>query len=115
MTSSSTSPAGRWRIGFDIGGTFTDFILHDAQRSEITLHKRLTSPHDPSEAALLGLWERHTEKPDDHPAMLTACREFATAHAEDPLLPVRLRHTQPLVRLRRVSPNSATPPGRDTP
>ena len=57
MTSSSTSPAGRWRIGFDIGGTFTDFILHDAQRSEITLHKRLTSPHDPSEAALLGLDE----------------------------------------------------------
>jgi len=57
MTSFSTSPASRWRIGFDIGGTFTDFILHDAQRREITLHKRLTSPHDPSEAALLGLDE----------------------------------------------------------
>jgi hypothetical protein len=40
------------------------------------------------EAALLGLWERHTEKPDDHPAMLKACGEFATAHADDPLLPV---------------------------
>ena len=49
--------AKRWRIGFDIGGTFTDFILHDAQRGEIVLHKRLTTPHDPSEAALLGLDE----------------------------------------------------------
>ena len=49
--------AARWRIGFDIGGTFTDFILHDAQRSEVVLHKRLTTPHDPSEAALLGLDE----------------------------------------------------------
>jgi 5-oxoprolinase (ATP-hydrolysing)/N-methylhydantoinase A len=63
MNSSSRSAtergatASRWRIGFDIGGTFTDFILHDAQGSEVTLHKRLTSPHDPSEAALLGLDE----------------------------------------------------------
>jgi 5-oxoprolinase (ATP-hydrolysing) len=48
---------GRWRIGFDIGGTFTDFILYDSQQGAVTLHKRLTSPHDPSESALLGLQE----------------------------------------------------------
>jgi N-methylhydantoinase A/oxoprolinase/acetone carboxylase beta subunit len=29
----------RYRIGFDIGGTFTDFILHDAQSGQIRLHK----------------------------------------------------------------------------
>lgn len=47
----------RWRLGFDIGGTFTDFILYDAALREVTLHKRLTSPHDPSEAALTGVAE----------------------------------------------------------
>ncbi|MGN6771916.1 MAG: hydantoinase B/oxoprolinase family protein [Rhizobiaceae bacterium] len=48
---------GRYRIGFDIGGTFTDFILLDSQASTIRLHKCLTTPHDPSEGALAGLGE----------------------------------------------------------
>ena len=47
----------RWRIGFDIGGTFTDFILYDGEKRSVRLHKRLTTPHDPSEAALIGLEE----------------------------------------------------------
>jgi 5-oxoprolinase (ATP-hydrolysing) len=47
----------RWRIGFDIGGTFTDFILYDGSEGSVRLHKRLTTPHDPSAAALLGLEE----------------------------------------------------------
>jgi 5-oxoprolinase (ATP-hydrolysing)/N-methylhydantoinase A len=47
----------RYRIGFDIGGTFTDFILLDTERSEIRLHKCLTTPHDPSVGALQGLTE----------------------------------------------------------
>ena len=47
----------RWRVGFDIGGTFTDFILYDGEQSEVTLHKALTTPHDPSRAALEGLTE----------------------------------------------------------
>lgn len=47
----------RWRIGFDIGGTFTDFILYDQESRSVRLHKRLTTPHDPSEAALIGLGE----------------------------------------------------------
>ena len=49
--------AARWRIGFDIGGTFTDFILYDAAQGQVRLHKRLTTPHDPSEAAMQGLDE----------------------------------------------------------
>ncbi len=55
--SASASQPQRWRIGFDIGGTFTDFILYDQQDGQVTLHKRLTTPRDPSEAALLGLEE----------------------------------------------------------
>ena len=48
-----TTPS-RYRIGFDIGGTFTDFILLDTQRNDIRLHKCLTTPHDPSVGALAG-------------------------------------------------------------
>jgi 5-oxoprolinase (ATP-hydrolysing) len=47
----------RYRIGFDIGGTFTDFILLDTERNDIRLHKALTTPHDPSVGALEGLIE----------------------------------------------------------
>ncbi|WP_066819165.1 hydantoinase B/oxoprolinase family protein [Sphingomonas mali] len=57
----TSSPAARennrWRIGFDIGGTFTDFVLYDGDAGSVRLHKRLTTPHDPSEAALAGLGE----------------------------------------------------------
>jgi 5-oxoprolinase (ATP-hydrolysing) len=47
--------SARYRIGFDIGGTFTDFILLDTERSEIRLHKCLTTAQDPSVGALEGL------------------------------------------------------------
>jgi 5-oxoprolinase (ATP-hydrolysing)/N-methylhydantoinase A len=47
----------RYRIGFDIGGTFTDFILLDTAEARIRLHKCLTTPADPSVGALEGLSE----------------------------------------------------------
>jgi hypothetical protein len=40
------------------------------------------------EGALLDLWTQHIESPDDHDAVLKACRSFAKAHPDDPLLPV---------------------------
>src|SRR5579875_2505902 len=43
------------RIGFDIGGTFTDFVLADARSGAIRLHKCLTTPADPAIGALEGL------------------------------------------------------------
>ena len=46
-----------YRAGLDIGGTFTDFVLYDGERRRISLHKCLTTPHDPSVAALAGLGE----------------------------------------------------------
>ena len=49
--------SARYRIGFDIGGTFTDFILLDAEHGRISLHKCLTTPDDPSVGALEGLAE----------------------------------------------------------
>ena len=44
-----------WRIGFDIGGTFTDFILTDGATGALHLHKCLTTPEDPSIGALEGM------------------------------------------------------------
>jgi len=43
------------RIGFDIGGTFTDFVLADPATPALRLHKRLTTPEDPAIGALDGL------------------------------------------------------------
>ena len=45
----------RYRIGVDIGGTFTDFALFDDATGEIMTHKRLTTPDDPSQAVVEGV------------------------------------------------------------
>ncbi len=39
-----------WRLGCDIGGTFTDFVLLDEATGGFTVEKVLTTPADPSEA-----------------------------------------------------------------
>ena len=41
-----------YRIGIDIGGTFTDFALFDDDRHEIVTHKSLTTPKAPEQAVL---------------------------------------------------------------
>jgi N-methylhydantoinase A len=43
-----------YRVGFDVGGTFTDFVLQ-SPAGEISTGKRLTTYPDPSEACLAGL------------------------------------------------------------
>lgn len=47
--------ASPWRIGFDIGGTFTDLVLLNDDTGEAIRHKTLTTPEDPSEGAYTGL------------------------------------------------------------
>jgi N-methylhydantoinase A len=47
--------ARRYRIGFDIGGTFTDFALHDRETGAVHVWKRLSTPSDPSVGALAGI------------------------------------------------------------
>lgn len=46
-----------YRLGFDIGGTFTDFVLLDEATGNLYLHKCLTTYPDPSAGALQGLQE----------------------------------------------------------
>jgi N-methylhydantoinase A len=48
-----TTPA--WRLGFDIGGTFTDFVLQNAATGAVVVGKELTTPADPSQAVMQGL------------------------------------------------------------
>ncbi len=52
-----TNGVGKYRLGFDIGGTFTDFVLSNPETNEIAVHKCLTTPDDPSVGAMDGLQE----------------------------------------------------------
>lgn len=44
-----------YRIGVDVGGTFTDFTLHDDANGEVHFYKTASTPHDPSQAIEEGL------------------------------------------------------------
>lgn len=48
--------AGRYRLGIDIGGTFTDLVLL-SDDGAAAVGKVLTTPHDPAAAVLQGLGE----------------------------------------------------------
>ncbi|MFE7506497.1 hydantoinase/oxoprolinase family protein [Promicromonospora sp. NPDC057488] len=62
MSSSAAVPAGRrrWRIGIDVGGTFTDLVAVPGDDTSWSLadavtHKVPSTPHDPSEGVETGL------------------------------------------------------------
>ncbi len=55
---------GNLRLGCDIGGTFTDFVLVDSQTGQIHTHKCLTTPSDPSEAVAIGIEALQGALPD---------------------------------------------------
>ncbi len=49
------------RIGVDVGGTFTDFVLSDPVTGQLIVYKEPSTPHDPSfavERGLTGLLDR---------------------------------------------------------
>ena len=47
----------RYRIGIDVGGTFTDLYLHDQQTGVVARHKLLSTPGRPHVAPLQGIRE----------------------------------------------------------
>ncbi len=53
-----------YRLGCDIGGTFTDFVLLDDQTGEIKTGKCLTTPRDPSDAVEEGIRALEKTTPD---------------------------------------------------
>ena len=52
-----------FRLGCDIGGTFTDFVLLDDQTGQIHINKCLTTPADPSDAVEQGIRELELRRP----------------------------------------------------
>jgi N-methylhydantoinase A len=52
-----------FRLGCDIGGTFTDFVLVDTRTGEFFTNKCLTTPNDPSDAVEKGIKELLQIKP----------------------------------------------------
>src|SRR5215470_17776010 len=50
------------RVGVDVGGTFTDLVLHDPRRDLVHTGKLLTTPDDPSEAIVNGIVRLLQEK-----------------------------------------------------
>ncbi|MYJ71475.1 MAG: hydantoinase/oxoprolinase family protein, partial [Rhodospirillaceae bacterium] len=57
-----------YQIGIDVGGTFTDFVLHNDETGETSIHKLPSTPDDPSRAAVAGI------------EALSAREEFDPAH-----------------------------------
>ncbi len=53
-----------YRLGCDIGGTFTDFVLLNDKTGEITTGKCLTTPRDPSDAVEEGIRALEVTAPD---------------------------------------------------
>jgi N-methylhydantoinase A len=52
-----------YRLGCDIGGTFTDFVLLNDQTGELKIYKCLTTPNDPSDAVEHGIREMEKRTP----------------------------------------------------
>lgn len=56
-------PNPQYRLGCDIGGTFTDFVLVNDDTGEFQINKCLTTPGDPSDAVEQGIREMLDRKP----------------------------------------------------
>ena len=57
------NPKSRYRLGCDIGGTFTDFVLLNDDTGEFQINKCLTTPGDPSDAVEQGIQELLEREP----------------------------------------------------
>ena len=54
-----------WVLGVDVGGTFTDFSILDDATGEVHIHKRPSTPDDPSRAIIEGFRELIGQAPVD--------------------------------------------------
>ena len=60
---------GSYRLGCDIGGTFTDFVLVNDETGEFQINKCLTTPGDPSDAVEQGIQELQERNSDFMPRL----------------------------------------------
>ena len=90
----STAP---YRIGVDIGGTFTDFVLLDSRDGSLRNGKLLTTPHAPEQAVLEGirqLLDRHGIAPGQVQHVIHGTTLVANALIERRGVPTGLITTQ---------------------
>lgn len=59
-----------FELGFDIGGTFTDFALLNRESGELEIYKALTTPEEPEVGALEGLASFLGERGTPHEELL---------------------------------------------
>ena len=71
VNSSPRKASGGYRVGIDVGGTFTDLVLVRPDRS-IHLDKTATTPHDQSEGVMNGLERLARSEGKDLGAFLAA-------------------------------------------
>ncbi len=50
-----------WRLGVDIGGTFTDFVLMNTSTGQIVVNKVASTPDNPATAVITGLQQLHED------------------------------------------------------
>jgi len=55
METDLSNKGKNYRLGFDTGGTFTDFALFDESGSTLHVHKVLSTPQDPALAVISGI------------------------------------------------------------
>ena len=86
-----------YQLGFDIGGTFTDFTLIDSHTGQLKVFKSLTTPDDPAQGALNGMQEFYDKVGINHQAVnyiIHATTLVANTLIEHKGVPVGLITTQ---------------------
>jgi len=61
------------RIGIDIGGTFTDFVLYSNKTNNIASFKIVSTPDNPSAAVLDGLSKIFENYPNHDTSVIHGC------------------------------------------
>ena len=99
----------RYRLGIDVGGTFTDFVLFDEESQEISVHKTPTTAEDQTQGVADGLAElltRHGVVPEELLYLAQGSTIAINAMLEGKTAPVGIITTQgfrDLLELRRQS------------
>src|SRR6185295_8365010 len=109
---------GRFGLGIDVGGTFTDIVVFDAESGRQASHKELTTHDDPSEGVMAGIDRVLRESaiaPGDIGRLVHATTLFSNALIERKyeLYDIRIMKPAPLVprRLRLEVPERMTVDG----
>ena len=75
MTSAEPQPAAPWRIGVDVGGTFTDLVLHD-DAGALFVAKVPSTPDDPARGVIAAVGKMAGRFGMTSGALLAGCALF---------------------------------------